>query len=293
MIASATLTPDMLLNAIHLLNMHPDKMITIRRSSDRPNIKIGVRKIKYALNSFADLAFMIPKGWKEGDPPPPKFLIFFDDIQDAINAAHYLRQQLPPALQNKIKWFNSDMTTSYKEDELSNLISGETWGLCTTDSFGMVRHCVRIAKCSQNSLFGLQGMDIADIILVIQWRATCKLATLWQRFGRAVRNKALSGTALLFAEKDHFDDERAAKAACKANRKATGKRATRDAGLTLLHPAKRRALVSPGRASQSERPTSIVPVAASHVDRNAHKESSSDDDESDSHIEEAGVEGPA
>lgn len=90
MIASATLTPDTLSNAIHLLNMHPDKMITIRQSSDRPNIKIGVRKIKYALNSFADLAFLIPKGWKEGDPPPPKFLIFFDDIQDAINAAHYL-----------------------------------------------------------------------------------------------------------------------------------------------------------------------------------------------------------
>ncbi|KAI6120804.1 hypothetical protein EV401DRAFT_1838287, partial [Pisolithus croceorrhizus] len=50
-----------------------------------------------------------------------------------------------------------------------------------------------------------QGMDVPDISLVIQWRATCKLAALWQRFGRAVHDKRLTGTALLFAEKEHFD----------------------------------------------------------------------------------------
>lgn len=56
-------------------------------------------------------------------------------------------------------------------------------------------------------------MDVPDILLVIQWRATCKLAALWQRFGRAARDKQLTGTAILFAEKEHFDDERVAKAA--------------------------------------------------------------------------------
>lgn len=30
------------------------------------------------------------------------------------------------------------MSTTYKEEELGRLISGETWGLCTTTSFGMV-----------------------------------------------------------------------------------------------------------------------------------------------------------
>ncbi|KIK76827.1 hypothetical protein PAXRUDRAFT_168656 [Paxillus rubicundulus Ve08.2h10] len=87
MITSATLTKDTLSNALQLLHMHRDKLTTICRSSDCPNLKIGVRKIKYALNSYADLAFLIPTGWKIGDPLPPKFLIFFDDIQDAINAA--------------------------------------------------------------------------------------------------------------------------------------------------------------------------------------------------------------
>ncbi|KIK79866.1 hypothetical protein PAXRUDRAFT_95528, partial [Paxillus rubicundulus Ve08.2h10] len=125
-------------------------MTVIHRSTDRPNIKIGVRKIKYALNSFTDLAFLIPEGWKPGDPPPPKFLIFFDDIQDAINVVTYLCRRLPMEYQDKVKWFNSDMTTTYKEDELNNIVSGQTWGLCTTDSFGM-------------------GMDVPDIMLILQW----------------------------------------------------------------------------------------------------------------------------
>ncbi|KAI6142403.1 hypothetical protein BKA82DRAFT_3985033 [Pisolithus tinctorius] len=133
-------------------------------SSDRPNIKIGVKKIKYALNSYADLMFLIPPGFKANDPPPPKFLIFFNNISDSISAACILRRQLPCELREKICWFNADMSMAYKEEELGKLISGETWGLCTTTSFGM-------------------GMDVPDILLVIQWRATCKIAALWQCFG--------------------------------------------------------------------------------------------------------------
>ncbi|KAF9220080.1 hypothetical protein BS17DRAFT_682785, partial [Gyrodon lividus] len=124
---------------------------------------------------------------------------FFDDIQDAINAVLYLHQCLPPDYWEKVKWFNSDMTITYKEDELNNIVSGQTWGLCTTDSFGM-------------------GMDVPDIVLILQWRATYKLATLWQHFGHAAQNKEITGTVLLLMEKDHFDDEQAAKAARKAKR---------------------------------------------------------------------------
>ncbi|KAG1896394.1 uncharacterized protein F5891DRAFT_893653, partial [Suillus fuscotomentosus] len=97
------------------------------------------------------------------------------------------------------------MTGEYKDTELINLISGETWGYCTTDSFGM-------------------GMDVPDIMLIIQWRAMCKLTTLWQRFGCAVRDRSLQGTALLFAEKEYFDDERQAKAARKKMRETNQKR---------------------------------------------------------------------
>jgi len=72
-------------------------------------------------------------------------------------------------------------------------------------------------------------MDVPDIALVVQWRATCNLSALWQRFGRAARNRELTGTALLFAEREHFDDEREAKAARKARRLETRKRKAKDA----------------------------------------------------------------
>ncbi|KIJ14138.1 hypothetical protein PAXINDRAFT_79802, partial [Paxillus involutus ATCC 200175] len=111
---------------------------------------------------------------------------------------------LPCELRDKVKWFNADMSMEYKQTELDNLVSGETWGLLTTTSFGM-------------------GMDVPGISLVVQWRATCKVAALWQRFGRAVREKALTGTALLFAEKEYFDDEKAVKAARKARKVETRK----------------------------------------------------------------------
>ncbi|KAI5983341.1 P-loop containing nucleoside triphosphate hydrolase protein [Pisolithus albus] len=228
LVTSATLMTSTLRDITHLLHMSPSRKVLIRRSSDRPNIGIGVRKIKYALSSFADLAFLIPAGFQVGDPPPPKFLVFFDDIPDSINAASFLRRRLPHELKEKIRWFNADMSARYKETELEKLISGETWGLCTTTSFGM-------------------GMDVPDILLVIQWRATCNLAALWQHFGRAVWDRQLTGTALLFAEKDHFDDERATKAARKARRTETRKRTAKEACLPgISRPSKRAALSSRG-----------------------------------------------
>ncbi|KAI5992685.1 P-loop containing nucleoside triphosphate hydrolase protein [Pisolithus albus] len=226
LVTSATITKAMDRDITHLLHMCPSRTVTVRRSSDRPNIKIGVKKIKYALNSFADLTFLIPPGLQVDDPPPPKFLIFFDDIADSINAACVLCRRLPSELKEKIRWFNADMSTMYKEEELGRLISGETWGLCTTTSFGM-------------------GMDVPDILMVIQWRATCNLAALWQRFGRAARDRRLTGTALLFAEKEYFNDEKVAKAARKAKREETRKRTAREANLPGEgRPLKRTALAS-------------------------------------------------
>jgi hypothetical protein len=70
-------------------------------STDQPNIKICVHKIRYSLSSYMDLAFLIPTGWTPGDQVPPKFLIFFDSIQDAIGAAKYLQSWLPPDQQEK------------------------------------------------------------------------------------------------------------------------------------------------------------------------------------------------
>ncbi|KAF8448774.1 P-loop containing nucleoside triphosphate hydrolase protein, partial [Boletus edulis BED1] len=189
MITSATLTPDTLTEIKKGLHVRTSNLVTVHTSTDRPNIYLCIRKINHTLSTYADLGFLIPEDHKDGvpSPVPPKFLIFFDDIQDSINAAKFLRNRLPPHARDKIKWFNSDMTTEFKETEVKALIAGDTWGFCTTESFGM-------------------GMDIPDICLVIQWRASCSLSTIWQRWGRAARNRDKQGMAILFAEKEYFDD---------------------------------------------------------------------------------------
>ncbi|KAF8549004.1 hypothetical protein OG21DRAFT_1478995 [Imleria badia] len=107
LVVSATLTKRALSDVMGHLRMHVGKTIVLRRSSDRPNIKIGIRQIKYALSSFADLAFLVPAGYKESDPPLPKFLVFFDNISDSIAAARFLRRCLPGALKDAIKWRRS------------------------------------------------------------------------------------------------------------------------------------------------------------------------------------------
>jgi ATP-dependent DNA helicase RecQ len=50
-----------------------------------------------------------------------------------------------------------------------------------------------------------QGIDLKDIELVIQWKVTCDPCILWQRFGRAARDKNLQATALLFVESKDCD----------------------------------------------------------------------------------------
>lgn len=137
--ASATFTPTILADIKRMFGLDSSRLVHIRRPNDRPNIHLAVRKIQHAVNSYLDLAFLLPENWRDGDPPPPTFIIFFDNISHAVGAGKFLRRRLPPEFRNKIKWFHSDMSTAYKEQTLQDLRDGKIWGLCATDSFGMVR----------------------------------------------------------------------------------------------------------------------------------------------------------
>jgi len=91
MIASTTLTPQDLAHVKRLLRMHTENLITIQMSVDWSNIKLCIWKIKYTLSSYQDLAFLIPDSWNISDPSPLKFLIFFNDIQQAVVVAKFLQ----------------------------------------------------------------------------------------------------------------------------------------------------------------------------------------------------------
>ena len=84
-------------------------------------------------------------------------------------------------------------------------------------------------------------MDLPDIQLIIQWRASCDLCTLWQRFGRAVCDLKLQGQALFLVESKYFDAAKKAKAVAAAELKR--KAVEREAGKA---PPKKRARTSKG-----------------------------------------------
>ncbi|KAF8995087.1 P-loop containing nucleoside triphosphate hydrolase protein, partial [Cyathus striatus] len=163
-------------------------------SNDRPDIHIVVRPLVYPANSFKDLAFLIPETCKSGDisNPPPKFIVFFDDMKETQEACKYLRSRLSESLRDKVKYFHATMTQSYREEETVRFFNSDIWGMCCTDAFGM-------------------GVDLSDIEIVIQFKATCNLCTLWQRFGRAACGSGKEGTAILLVERKDTKEGRLVK----------------------------------------------------------------------------------
>jgi hypothetical protein len=82
-------------------------------NTDRPNIFLVVERMKHPANSYEDLAFIIHKNLKPGDPVPPKFLVFFNSRAEAQAGAEYLRGRLSEELKDKVKWFHSGMTDEF------------------------------------------------------------------------------------------------------------------------------------------------------------------------------------
>ena len=101
-------------------------------------------------------------------------------------------------------------------------------------------------------------MDLPDIKIVVQWKATCDLLSLWQRFGRAARGEGQTGTAVLLVEKKDTDEdqalkaEKAAKRKEKENEQLARKGTKRKATHQLTHHAKRPALQDHNIASRSK-----------------------------------------
>ncbi|THH02082.1 hypothetical protein EW026_g714 [Hermanssonia centrifuga] len=260
-IASATFPVAIRDDVIQVVRLRTDNLVHILRSTDRPNIQLTVRKIENTLKSFRDLAVIVPR---LPAIQPPKFLIFFDSIVDSMLATKFLWSCFPaePHPERKIKWFNSQMSDEYKEAEIQRLKSGTTWGLCTTDSFGL-------------------GMDITDISLVIQYRLTCDTCALWQRIGRAARNPDLEGVAIVYVENKHFDATKKKKNARASRISEKRKRKRKDS--YKITPAKRSRVALSSASSNAEiLPTTMaIPDFTDEPEDGNSDESNNDSDSAD------------
>ena len=135
-ITSATLPEYVLNDVLNILNISRADIFTIHRSNDRPNVAIVVREIQ-SMSTFADLDFLV-NNWAHGGPPPPKFLILFDNINDCTKAGRRLRSQISDKDKDLIKWHNSSMSPEYRVKALEDFLNGELLGFCATDTLGIV-----------------------------------------------------------------------------------------------------------------------------------------------------------
>ncbi|KAH9831739.1 P-loop containing nucleoside triphosphate hydrolase protein [Rhodofomes roseus] len=223
-LATATLPDEMRREVMTTLQIRPDRCTVLRRSNDRPNVHIEVRRIQHAQSSFEDLDFLVlPKTERASGDPIPKLLVFFDNIEE-------------------IHWFHAQMSEQFREDDLGAFNSSKLYGLCSTDSFGM-------------------GVNIADIRIVVQWRLTCNLNTLWQRFGRAARDLSLDAVAVLLVEARYFDEEREKVKGC-ADKRAE----KRKADLSAQKPAKKTRTQGPPPAAVTASSSTNVESETRHDD---------------------------
>ena len=58
-----------------------------------PNVHLEVRRMRHPANSFRDLDFLIPPGWKPGDALP-SFLVFFDRIEESTREWVMMKQRI-------------------------------------------------------------------------------------------------------------------------------------------------------------------------------------------------------
>ncbi|EAU82260.2 hypothetical protein CC1G_12869 [Coprinopsis cinerea okayama7 len=220
-ITTATL-PDTTLDDIKkTLHLGSRRLKLFHFSIDRPNINITIKKIQSDLNTFEDLRFVL-NGYVPGkSAPKATFAVFFDNIPESIAARDALLKHLSPEDFDKILWFNSEMSGTFKTEHVEALRTGKLWGILTTESFGV-------------------GLDLPNIDLVGQWRATCSITALWQRFGRAGRDRSKEATAVFLVEKEYFDDEKKRKEAKrlarlqKKNKKARNNPATIPGSVTFI-----------------------------------------------------------
>lgn len=144
-LSSATIPPKMITQLKEMFHLNEQNTIVFHRSNDRPNVTLVVRRMKHPANSFEDLAFLVPKNWKTGDPPPKKFMVFFDNKKEAEAAAAFLQSRVSLELRQKLPWFHAGMSKFFRLEEVGNLRgdNGEAlqlWGFKTTDSGGLVSH---------------------------------------------------------------------------------------------------------------------------------------------------------
>ncbi|CAG8519912.1 15484_t:CDS:10 [Acaulospora colombiana] len=182
-LTTATLTPNEASDLRKTLKLPDEDLLVVKLSNDRPKLKFIVKQIKGKLSLYEDLVFLLGESASTGCPPP-KFLVFTNTRKEAQDATIALQKHLPAHLRRHLTWLHAGSSDPHKASFAERLQSGYLWGGCVTDVAAM-------------------GIDVSDIVYVVQWRMSAHTSTTLQRLGRAGRSD-MNSYGIVFVEPDFF-----------------------------------------------------------------------------------------
>ena len=165
----------------------------IKRCVDRPNIyfhRVGIRNASV----FSDLDWLIPKNLVDSQVIP-KTMVFIDSLPGACAMVDHLIARVKkewsgdcPPHRDLVCDFSTALSMERREQILTSFRDGNNRLLVCTEACGM-------------------GLDIGDVVRVIQWKATklLNLATFFQRAGRAGRINSNQTVAILYHQESLRD----------------------------------------------------------------------------------------
>lgn len=164
-ITSATLPPLVLAQVHATVHMQAETSYHVNLGMDRPNIAWFIRRMAGAKKDFESLAFLIPHATDNGLAELVQTMVFFDDINVALEALKWIRNQLPPHLRGQVAVYNSRRSKCTKDRVLQDYRRSRIKILFTTEAAGM-------------------GCDLPHVEQVVQFMVPKSMSIWMQRAGR-------------------------------------------------------------------------------------------------------------
>ncbi|KAJ7704873.1 hypothetical protein B0H17DRAFT_1175425 [Mycena rosella] len=150
------------------LNFNPKTFISLKLSSNRPNIVYATHRIVGSLKDFRNLDFLIAVPFTR----LLKCIILHDDTQQSADAASYLDKRLPANLSNSgiVMHYHGGMSKDYLTQVFDDFSNPN--GIC------------KILNAAEGASTGL---DVEDIVAVVDYGVSQIKGTALQRGGRCGR----------------------------------------------------------------------------------------------------------
>lgn len=127
-------------------------------------------------------------------------LVFFDSIDDVMNAHRWFTSKLPPEMAARVGIYHSRRGEMSKGHVYEEFCKGNLDVLFCTEAAGMVRTTYRVPYRTTLIYTHEQGCDMPDLTFVVQFLVPGSLSVWFQRAGRVARRLNSHGQVYLLVQ---------------------------------------------------------------------------------------------